>query len=136
MASSNRRRQGPMETLEDLAAQRQAFLESELTEVRYELEQARNLGCQEHHLQLNFVKPIKYYLVCVLVLFSLVGFYEELLTKNSWLNKTVKAKLGHNDFHAYLARESIRQEMPYDERVAECDYRTMTAKRFFNDFVK
>jgi hypothetical protein len=26
--------------------------------------------------------------------------------------------------------------MPYDDVVPECDYKTMTAKRFFNDFVK
>jgi hypothetical protein len=27
-------------------------------------------------------------------------------------------------------------DLPYEEEVAECDYRTMTPKQFFNDYVK
>ena len=27
-------------------------------------------------------------------------------------------------------------QMPHDDEVPECDYETMTAKRFFNDYVK
>ena len=67
---------------------------------------------------------------------SCFGFYEELTGKNTWLHKTVRKQLGHKDLHEFLATESINMNMPYEEEVAECDYKTMTAKRFFNDYVK
>jgi len=70
------------------------------------------------------------------LMFLVLGFYEELTIKNTFLNKWVKARLGHNDFHLFLAHESRAQEMPYDDEVPICDYRTMTPKRFFNDYVK
>ena len=83
-----------------------------------------------------FGQVLKWFLVFLTVLFCVVGFYEELTVKNTMLNKWVKAQLGHKDFHQYLARESIAQEIPYDDEVPECDYLTMTPKRFFNDYVK
>ena len=75
-------------------------------------------------------------MIVIVVMFIIIGFYEELTVKNTSLNKWIRAKLGHKDFHAYLARESISQEMPYDDEVPICDYQTMTSKRFFNDYVK
>ena len=80
--------------------------------------------------------PFKFYFVGLLCLFCVLGFYEELTVTNTSLNKWVKGKLGHKDFHDFLARESVEQEWPYDETVPECDYKTMTPKRFFNDYVK
>lgn len=44
--------------------------------------------------------------------------------------------MGHHDFHDFLAEESLRLDVPYDDEVPECDYKTMTPKRFFNDYVK
>jgi len=35
-----------------------------------------------------------------------------------------------------LREQSLELDVPYDEEVPECDYKTMTPKRFFNDYVK
>jgi len=68
--------------------------------------------------------------------FTGFGLYEEATntktTFNTWLRKSVD----HHDLHEYLARASLELDMPYDDEIPECDYRTMTAKRFFNDYVK
>ena len=48
----------------------------------------------------------------------------------------VRKSLGHKDLHDYLAEAQYELDMPHDDEVPECDYRTMTAKRFFNDYVK
>ena len=80
--------------------------------------------------------PIKCYIGVIIIAFCCIGIVEELQGQSTWLNKWVRSKLGHNDLHDYLARESRLQEMPHDDEVPECDYRTMTPKRFFNDYVK
>ena len=85
---------------------------------------------------MSWMTPFKIYFVIISLLFLGVGFYEELSNNSTSLNRWVRAKLGHKDLHEYLARESRNLEMPFDEEVPECDYRTMTAKRFFNDYVK
>jgi len=38
--------------------------------------------------------------------------------------------------HEFLAKTSRDKKVPYDEEVPECDYKTMTPKRFYNDYVK
>jgi len=48
---------------------------------------------------MSFWSPIKFYLALIGLMFFVLGFYEELTVKNTFLNKWVKAKLGHNDFH-------------------------------------
>jgi len=82
--------------------------------------------------------PFKIYTVIILVLFVVLGSYEELTSSNTMINKWVRAKLGHKDFHQFLANESREAEalLPVDTEVPECDYRNMTSKRFFNDYVK
>ena len=85
---------------------------------------------------MSWMTPFKIYFVIISLLFLGVGFYEELSNNSTSLNRWVRAKLGHKDLHEYLARESRNLEMPFDDEVPECDYRTMTAKRFFNDYVK
>lgn len=82
--------------------------------------------------------PIRVYFWVIVFLFLTLGVYEQLTVKNTMLNKWVKSALGHKDFHEYLANESRERPdyYPVDEEIAECDYKTMTAKRFFNDYVK
>ena len=75
-------------------------------------------------------------MVLLFLAFGAFAFYEELTGKNCWLHKYVRKELGHKDLHNFLATESINMNMPYEEEVAECDYTTMTAKRFYNDYVK
>ena len=50
-------------------------------------------------MQADVVTPFKIYALIILILFVVLGSYEELTVKNTWLNKWVKAKLGHKDFH-------------------------------------
>ena len=53
---------------------------------------------------------------------------------DSPVNKRIRAFLGARDFHTYLAEDTT--DLLYDDEVPECDYKTMTPKRFFNDYVK
>ena len=96
----------------------------------------KDWGYDQIEFNMTLSSPFKFYFVGLLCLFCVLGFYEELTVTNTSLNKWVKGKLGHKDFHDFLARESVEQEWPYDETVPECDYKTMTPKRFFNDYVK
>ena len=122
--------------MKDLNQQRISFLESELTELRYQISDTQEWGFDQIEFTMGIGAPFKIYLGLIIVMFLLLGFYEELTVKNTALNKWVKQKLGHNDLHEFLARESRSQNMPYDDEVPICDYKTMTPKRFFNDYVK
>lgn len=76
------------------------------------------------------------YVVVMVLLFAICFLYEELGNPSTYLAKIVRKHLGHHDLHDYLGVQSLEQNMPYDNEVPECDYRTMTPKRFFNDYVK
>ena len=93
-------------------------------------------GFDEVYIELFTWLPLKFYLTMVVLLFVGYGFKEELEGKNTYMHKYIRKQLGHHDLHNYLATESINQDMPYDDEIPECDYTTMTAKRFFNDYVK
>ena len=134
MSSGNSRH--ARESMRDLAEQKKAYLESELNQVRHSINEAKKWGYDVIEFQMALTTPFKWYFGLILILFVCIGFYEELTVKNTTLNKWVKAKLGHHDFHTYLADESRQHELPVDDEVPECDYRTMTPKRFFNDYVK
>ena len=79
---------------------------------------------------------VKVYFVAIIAVFCGFGIYEEATGTDTVLNNWLRVKLGHTDLHEYLARASLELEMPYDDEVPLCDYRTMTPKRFFNDYVK
>lgn len=80
--------------------------------------------------------PLKVYLIVVVLLFGGLCVKEELMNPKTSQGKKLRAALGHHDFHEFLAEKSIEYELPYDDEVPMCDYRTMTTKRFYNDFVK
>ena len=46
-----------------------------------------------------YITVLKVFFFGIILLFATIGFYEELTVKNTALNKWVKARLGHNDFH-------------------------------------
>lgn len=106
--------------------------------MRYALKEQKNWGYDQIEFEMSLGTPFKIYAIVILILFVLLGGYEELSGSNTFVNKWVKAKLGHKDLHQFLANESREKEdiLPVDLEVPECDYRTMTAKRFFNDYVK
>ena len=72
----------------------------------------------------------------MLLLTTGTGLYQEGTSAKRPLGKWIRTKLGHNDFHRFLATESYNYGVPTIGEVPECDYTTMTAKRFYNDYVK
>ena len=46
-----------------------------------------------------YLTVVKVFILGIVFLIATIGFYEELTVKNTALNKWVKARLGHNDFH-------------------------------------
>ena len=81
-------------------------------------------------------RVIKGYLLVVAFLFFAIGFYQEAKHRKTGLGVYIRRQLGHHDFHDFLAKQSRDLDVPYDWEVPECDYKTMTPKRFFNDYVK
>lgn len=68
------------------------------------------------------------------ILVVILALYSEIITTQTYLNKLVRSNFGYKDFQKYLSEEHY--PLDYDEEVPECDYTTMTSKRFFNDYVK
>ena len=87
------------ESMDSLEAQKKAYLESELGELRYKIKEQKAYGYDQIEMQASFATPFKIYVAIILILFVFLGAGEELTSKNTWLNKWVKAKLGHKDFH-------------------------------------
>jgi hypothetical protein len=78
---------------------------------------------------------VKCYFVIILTAVVFFTLYEEgIATPDSSVNKRIRAHLGARDFHTYLAEDTL--DLPYDDEVPECDYKTMTTKRFYNDYLK
>ena len=67
--------------------------------MRKKILEAKNYGYDSIEFQMPFLQVVKYFIIGIVALFSVVGFYEELTVKNTAFNKWVKAKLGHHDFH-------------------------------------
>ena len=122
--------------MKDLGQQKMSFLHSELNETRDRIRLTKDYGYDNIRIEFAIWLPFKIYILIIALIFISLGFYEELIGKNTQLHKYVRKQLGHHDLHNFLATESINQEMPYDDEIPECDYETMTAKRFFNDYVK
>lgn len=80
--------------------------------------------------------PWKIYLLVVVVVFAACFTAHESASGGRPLNRFIRRLLGRRDLHQYLAEYSRTMDLPYADEVEECDYRTMTAKTFFNDYVK
>ena len=85
---------------------------------------------------MGILVPLKMYALVLILTLVVLAAYEEIGNPSTKVSKVVRAALGHHDLHEFLAQKSIEFDMPHDDQVPECDYKTMTAKRFFNDFVK
>ena len=48
---------------------------------------------------MSFMTPFKLYGVVIVILFVVLGSYEEVTGKNTLFNKWVKNMLGHKDLH-------------------------------------
>ena len=113
-----------------------AMLESELGEVQWDLKIAKENGYEAIEFRPDFLYPAKVYLLLMLFIFSVTAMNQEVTNTTTATNRWIRSQLGHTDLHLYLAEESLARRMPYDDEVPECDYRNMTAKRFYNDYVK
>jgi len=80
--------------------------------------------------------PWKIYALILIVCFSISYLTIESTKGGQPLNRHIRKLFGKTDLHLYLAEQSRAMDLPYEEEVAECDYRTMTPKQFFNDYVK
>ena len=48
---------------------------------------------------MSFWQPFKYYFCLIAFLFIVLGLWEEITIKNTFLNKWIRAKMGHHDLH-------------------------------------
>lgn len=87
-------------------------------------------------MDLGLMLPCKIYVTILSLLFAFFFIAEELGNSSTVTSKIIRKHLGHHDLHDFLAIQSLEMKMPYDDEVPDCDYKTMTAKRFFNDYVK
>ena len=76
-----------------------------------------------------------YFRLLVFVMLPGIFIYEETSRPGGMINALVRRHVyGQGNIWDYLAEDP--HNVPYDDEVPECDYRTMTAKRFYNDFVR
>ena len=94
-----------------------------------------NLGPENVYLEFSFKALVKGYFAVLAITFVAFAIFEEgFHSRETRMGKAIRAQLGAQDLHTFLALET--KEMPYDKEVPECDYKTMTPKRFYNDYVK
>lgn len=89
----------PRESMKDLAEQKEAELKSELNEVRHEISQTQEWGFDQIEFTMSMWSPLKFYICFIAILFLVLGAWEEITIKNTFLNKWIRAKMGHHDLH-------------------------------------
>lgn len=80
-------------------------------------------------------KALFYYSMLFLFVFMPGLFlYEEGIRPGGIVNNAMRKHVyGQGNLWDYLAEDP--HNLPYDDEVPECDWETMTPKRFFNDYV-
>ena len=78
------------DTMQDLKEQKMSFLQSELSQTRYTLEQHRQEGFDQLYFDIPILLPFKVYFLFLVVLFICAGFYEELTAKGTTLRHSVR----------------------------------------------
>ena len=78
---------------------------------------------------------IWYFILVICIVFPLIAFYEESVRPGAILNNYYRKNIYKNGHLVdYLADDPTNQ--PYDIEVPLCDYKTITPKRFFNEYVR
>lgn len=85
-------------------------------------------------LDLSVWYILKMYFVLLALFLTCMTIYQEGFTKGTSLNRSIRHYFGLNTFVEYTAERPDLITHDYDG-VSICDYRTMTPKMFFNDFV-
>jgi hypothetical protein len=78
-------------------------------------------------IDLGSLLPWKVYAIVMAVLFAVAFVAQESSTGGRPLNRLIRSLLNKKDLHQYIAEQSRAMDLPYEEEVAECDYREMTA---------
>lgn len=79
------------------------------------------------------VKAAKIYGFFMIILMVFISLQQETFNRTTSLNRFIRGYLGLPDLLDYLASDPLN--MPFDEEVQVCDYRTMDTKEFFNEYV-
>ena len=69
------------------------------------------------------------------VILPLAAVYQETIRQGASINNLIRFHVyKQGNLHDYLAEDVTKQ--PYDKDVPICDYKTLTPKRFFLDYVR
>ena len=83
---------------------------------------------------ISLVEMLSLYLKFCFVVFLGVTVHQEVMTKGTWINRGIRHYFGNQFFVEYSKEATLRgeiMEMPMDDEVPFCDYKTMTPKKFF-----
>ncbi len=81
----------------------------------------------------TFLFLITTYFKVVAVLLCLMAFVEECYIKGTFMNRSIRHYFGLTYFVEYSVTDPLN--LPYDDEVPICDFREMTPKKFFNEYV-
>jgi hypothetical protein len=84
---------------------------------------------------LDIVEVYRFYtLLLIFVLLPLLFVWEEGIRPGGMINNYIRKEIfKQGSLWDYLGEDPYK--VPYDDEIPICDYRNMTAKRFYNDFV-
>lgn len=74
------------------------------------------------------------YLKLAIVGLILIGTHQEVVTKGTLVNRSIRHYFGLKFFVEYSGETTVKggiAEMPYDVEIPECNYTEFPAKRFF-----
>ena len=77
---------------------------------------------------------VRFALFYVFIFFPLVAIHQETVRPGAIINNFLRKHVyGQGNLHDYLADDHLNQ--PYDDEVPECDFKTMTPKQFYLEYV-
>jgi hypothetical protein len=76
---------------------------------------------------------LRTYFTIIFVLVTGIAIFEESYVKGTKLNAFIRHYFGMPYFVEYAASDPLK--FPFDDEIALCDYKTLTPKQFFNDYV-
>ena len=74
-------------------------LEVKLENVRKDIREAKNYGYDSIEFQMPYLKVLKYKVIFMVVLFAVIGFYEELTCKNTAFKLAESFMACHFKYH-------------------------------------
>jgi len=87
-----------------------------------------------YYQDLSLFDIMKYYTYFLIVLFALIGAYQETMMKGSYANKAIRHYFNLPFLVEYTAEDPL-ELIRYESEVPICNYTEMTPKKFFVEFV-